>query len=167
MRDQAGNANLPGGCRLSAAQWATFGEMVRNRGVHAGTRIVGEASLAELLAPRRDAPGRSYGLTWWLLFDGPDGADPEDELAGDIAAERLEQRGGALGQRMAARIRERARNAAADADVGQPLGVMAAGKGKQRLYVLPKHGLTIVRFGPLDGPRGYEDGEFLRLVLGR
>jgi CubicO group peptidase (beta-lactamase class C family) len=167
MRDEAGNANLPGGCRLSAAQWATFGEMVRNGGVHAGTRIVDESSLAELLAPRRDGPRKSYGLTWWILFDGPDGADPEDELAGDIAAERLERRGGAVRERMAARIRERAAESAADADIGEPLGVMAAGKGKQRLYVLPKHGLTIVRFGPLEGPRGYEDGAFLRLVLGR
>jgi len=166
MRDEAGNANLPGGCRLSAAQWATFGEMVRNGGVHAGTRIVGKASLAELLAPRSDGPGRTYGLTWWILFDGPDGADPEDELAGDIAAERLERRGGAVRERMAARIRERAAESAADADIGEPLGVMAAGKGKQRLYVLPKAGLTVVRFGPLEGTRGYEDREFLARLLG-
>lgn len=112
LRDEAGNANLPGGCRVSAEEWATFGEMVRNRGMHGGTRIVGEATLAELLKPH--GPNPAYGLTWWILRDG----------------------------------------------------AMAAGKGKQRLYVLPTQGLTVVRFGPLEGPRGYEDREFLRRLLG-
>ena len=165
-RDEAGNANLPGGCLLGASQWATFGELVRNGGMHGGRRLVSEASLAELLKPQPGGPRRSYGLTWWLLFDGPDGADPEEELAADIAAERLEQQGGAMRRRMAERVRERAKASATDAGPGKPLGVMAAGKGKQRLYVLPKQGLTVVRFGPIEGSRGYQDGEFLRLLLG-
>lgn len=167
LRDEAGNANLPGGCRLSAAQWATFGEMVRKGGMHGGKRIVGEASLAELLKPQSGPASRSYGLTWWLLGDGADGADPEDELAADMAAARLEEKGGALRERIATRVRDRAKDAAADSDRGGSLGFMAAGKGKQRLYVLPKQGLTVVRFGPLEGPRGYQDAEFLRLLLGK
>jgi CubicO group peptidase (beta-lactamase class C family) len=159
LRDEAGNANLPGGCRVSAEEWATFGEMVRNRGVHGGTRIVGEATLAELMKPH--GPNPAYGLTWWILRDG--GADPEDALESEIAAERLELKGGAVRERMAKRIRER--GMASAPEPGAIVGTMAAGKGKQRLYVLPAQGLTVVRFGPLEGPRGYEDREFLRRLL--
>jgi hypothetical protein len=43
---------------------------------------------------------------------------------------------------------------------------MAAGKGKQRLYILPEQKLTIVRFGPLEGSKGFDNREFLRLLLG-
>jgi hypothetical protein len=42
---------------------------------------------------------------------------------------------------------------------------MAAGKGKQRLYVLPDERLVVVRFGPLEGGRGYRDAEMLRLLV--
>jgi hypothetical protein len=44
---------------------------------------------------------------------------------------------------------------------------MAAGLGKQRLYVLPDHGLVIVRFAENTAAgRGFEDAEFLGRVLG-
>jgi hypothetical protein len=46
------------------------------------------------------------------------------------------------------------------------IGFMAAGKGKQRLYILPEQRLTIVRFGPLEGSRGFDNREFMRLLLG-
>ncbi|MBM4006468.1 MAG: serine hydrolase [Planctomycetes bacterium] len=160
LRDEAGNANLPGGCRLSAEGWAVFGEMVRNHGTHGGTRIVGEATLAELMNPH--GPNPAYGLTWWILRDG--GADPEETLESEIAADRLEEKGGALRKRMAQVLRERARTKGAEP--GERVGVMAAGMGKQRLYVLPDAGLTAVRFGPLAGGRSFEDREFLRLLLG-
>ena len=44
---------------------------------------------------------------------------------------------------------------------------MAAGAGKQRLYLLPEHGLVIVRFAEM-GQAGanFNDTEFLKLVLG-
>lgn len=128
MRDDVGDANLPGGCRLSATEWAVFGELVRNGGVHKGARLVSEASLSELMRPH--GPRRSYGLTWWLLRDGADAEDPEDDTA-----------------------------------TGAAIGVMAAGKGKQRLYVLPGAGLTVVRFGPIEGSRRWRDREFLRILL--
>jgi hypothetical protein len=64
---------------------------------------------------------------------------------------------------MAERIRER--GMASAPEPGAIVGTMAAGKGKQRLYVLPAQGLTVVRFGPLEGPRGYEDREFLQRLL--
>jgi len=165
LRDEAGNANLPGGCRLSARDWAVFGEFMRNGGEHDGKRIVGEAALAELLRPH--GPNPSYGLTWWLLREGVHGANPEAALAADIAGDRLENRGGAVRERLAGRLRERARTERASAEAGGALGFMAAGMGKQRLYILPDDRLTVVRFGPLEGSRRFEDGEFLRILLGR
>jgi CubicO group peptidase (beta-lactamase class C family) len=163
LRDEAGNANLPGGCRLSARDWAVFGEFVRNGGVHDGKRLVGEETLAELMTAH--GPNKAYGLTWWLIRDDADAADPEDALAADMVADRLEERGGAMRGRLAERARDRAR-AAAPAESSRVLGFMAAGKGKQRLYVLPEEKLTIVRFAPLEGSRGFENSEFLRILLG-
>ena len=170
LRDEAGNANLPGGCRVSARDWAVFGEMVRRGGVHVDAqghevRILDQAGLDELLRPH--GPNVRYGLTWWLLRPGD--ADPEDAIAADLAADRLDAAGnGPIRRAMRDRLRARAEAAiAADAAerTEQPIsGYMAAGKGKQRLYVIPEHGLTIVRFGDINGGRDFSDARFLELV---
>jgi hypothetical protein len=45
---------------------------------------------------------------------------------------------------------------------------MAAGAGKQRLYVIPSHKLVVVRQGDLRASRGFSDAEFLdRLLRGK
>ncbi len=163
LLDEAGNANLPGGCRVSAEEWAVFGEFVRNGGVHDGKRLLGEATLAELM--KSHGPNKAYGLTWWLMRGDPKVADPEDALAADIVAERLERQGGAVRERLASRARERSRDAV-PAESSPVVGFMAAGKGKQRLYILPEQKLTIVRFGPLEGSKGFDNSEFFRLLLG-
>ena len=163
LRDEAGNANLPGGCRMTARDWAVFGEFVRNGGVHDGKRLLGEATLAQLM--QSHGPNKAYGLTWWLMRDDEDAADPESALAADMIADRLEERGTRVGRRLAERTRERAAEQAPDA-ASPVIGFMAAGKGKQRLYILPEHKLTVVRFGPLEGSRGFDNREFMRLLLG-
>ncbi len=163
LRDEAGNANLPGGCRMSAKDWAVFGEFVRNGGVHDGKRILGESTLAELM--KSHGPNKSYGLTWWLIRDDEDAADPESALAADMIADRLEGRGTPAGRRLAERARERAQQSGPDAS-SPVVGFMAAGKGKQRLSILPEQNLTVVRFGPLEGSRGFDNREFMRLLLG-
>ena len=163
LRDEAGNANLPGGCRMSAKDWAVFGEFVRNGGVHDGKRIVGESTLAELM--KSHGPNKAYGLTWWLIRDDEDAADPESALAADMVADRLEARGTPAGRRLAERTRARAQESGPDVS-SSVIGFMAAGKGKQRLYILPEQKLTIVRFGPLEGSRGFDNREFMRLLLG-
>jgi len=163
LRDEAGNANLPGGCRMSAKDWAVFGEFVRNGGVHDGKRIVGESTLAELM--KSHGPNQAYGLTWWLMRDDEDAADPESALAADMVADRLEGRGTPAGRRLAERARERAQEIGPDTS-SSVVGFMAAGKGKQRLYILPEQKLTVVRFGPLEGSKSFDNREFLRLLLG-
>ena len=163
LRDEAGNANLPGGCRMSAKDWAVFGEFVRNGGVHDGKRIVGESTLAELM--KSHGPNKAYGLTWWLMRDDEDAADPESALAADMVADRLEGRGTPAGRRLAERARERAQESGPDAS-SPIVGFMAAGKGKQRLYILPEQKLTVVRFGPLEGSKSFDNREFMRLLLG-
>ncbi|MFM8872022.1 MAG: SUMF1/EgtB/PvdO family nonheme iron enzyme, partial [Phycisphaerales bacterium] len=142
MRDEAGNANLPGGGRLSARDWATFGEMVRNGGMHDGRQVVDPALLREVLSPH--GPNPRYGLTWWLLSPGMD--DPEELMLGALFARR------------------NARDGATAA--GDVTGFMAAGKGKQRLYVLPSKRMTVVRFGSIDGGKRYRDSEFLARLDG-
>jgi CubicO group peptidase (beta-lactamase class C family) len=163
LRDEAGNANLPGGCRMSARDWAVFGEFVRNGGVHDGKRLLGESTLAQLM--QAYGPNKAYGLTWWLMRDDEDAADPESALAADMVADRMEARGTPAGRRLAERTRQRAQESGPDAS-SPVIGFMAAGKGKQRLYILPEHKLTVVRFGPLEGSRGFDNREFMRLLLG-
>lgn len=172
LRDPVGNANLPGGSRTSARDWAAFGECIRNGGRHDGRTLVDPAILAEVMRPH--GPNPRYGLTWWLLRDGA--GTPEDEVAVDMIDERLAQAEptgpvrGAIRRRIAERARtdaQRAVESSREAGALGPIeGFMAAGKGKQRLYVLPRHGMTIVRFGAIDGSRGYQDAEFLAILLG-
>jgi CubicO group peptidase (beta-lactamase class C family) len=170
MRDEAGNPNMAGGCRISAADWVRFGEFMRHGGTHDGQSLLAPELVAQLTTAT--GPNPRYGLTWWLLDSS--GEDAEDLVAADMAADRLESADGPIRRRLAQRMRERARiqeaaardAAAARAPSESPLGYMAAGKGKQRLYVLPEHGLTIVRFGALTGSRDFHDAEFLGKLLG-
>lgn len=185
QRDGVGNPNFAGGCRIGATDWARFGELIRNGGVHEGVSVVSPDLVAQL--SKATGPNPRYGLTWWLL--SADGSDAEDDVADTMAADRLERRDGPIARRLAARLREREEARAArsqrsapsaptpagdgttgDGSVGGSVagsvGFMAAGKGKQRLYVLPDHGLTIVRFGALNGSRDFHDAEFLDLLLG-
>jgi CubicO group peptidase (beta-lactamase class C family) len=201
LRDEAGNPNMAGGGRISARDWAIFGEMVLDRGVaHGadgpGNRIVSDAMLREVLSSH--GPNPRYGLTWWLLNAGDD--DPEDGVAADLLADRLaaQDSDGPVRREIRRRLAENARTrrerataekddtrgSASDAtggdltdasDTAKPeaadsnaarTAFMAAGKGKQRLYVLPADDLVVVRFGTLEGGRDFADAEFLRLLRG-
>lgn len=170
-RDAAGNANLPGGCRLSAKEWATFGELIRNKGKHNDKQILDPEILAQLFIPSERNP--SYGLTWWLLSTR---GNPEDAMVRDEISRRGEV--GPVRERLRERMRERRdrENAAkaerAAEEVGaaekyglDQLGVMAAGLGKQRLYILPEFKLTVVRFGDLRSMAKFEDADFLRTLI--
>lgn len=155
-KDRAGNINLPGGALLTARDWAKFGEFVRLEGavINAdGTtkQIIRRELLGECLKP--SVNNARYGLTWWLPSNSSDlaGADTGN------ATERLRQQ---LVQAQTSGLTE---------PDGTPIvAYMAAGLGKQRLLILPKYDMVIVRFAEATtkGQR-FDDAELVRLVLGR
>lgn len=154
--DKVGNPNLPGGCLLTAREWAKFGEMVRLQGKWPqadGTlkSVVSWDTLSECFKP--SATNKDYGLTWWL----PTSANPEASLIAD----------GPFAEMIRARAQKKPAQPMLGPD-GEPLKVyMAAGLGKQRLYVIPAHDLVIVRFAEATREgRRYDDRAFLEPILG-
>jgi CubicO group peptidase (beta-lactamase class C family) len=152
-RDRAGKPNLPGGTRLTGREWAKFGEFVRLGGAVRrpdGTleQVVSREALAECFLPSAANP--SYGLTWWLLGDGGAGAGAADGVAVGRARRQREQTGAVKGPD------------------GKPLTVyMAAGLGKQRLFILPQYNMVVVRFAEATREgAGFDNGEFLGPLLG-
>ncbi len=138
--------------------------------------------LAECFKP--SANNAQYGLTWWLYTSGQ--ANPEASLVADgggllgaLGGENDDgQNAGPVRQRLRERLKERlseregAKPRPASGEVllgpdGQPVRViMAAGLGKQRLYVLPQFDLVVVRFAEATREgMSYDDREFLRLLL--
>lgn len=147
-RDRAGHLNLPGGAGLTARQWARFGEFIRHHGAVEqpdGTmkQVIGWNAMGECFKPSEANKG--YGLTWWLPTHAIEQDDSQQPAAG----------GGTLRERLGRRAMNRAlkREAAAEGpafvdELGEPIEIyMAAGLGKQRLYVVPSLKLTVVRFG--------------------
>lgn len=162
-KDAEGNPNLPGGCFLSAREWAKFGEFVRLGGVVraptaedpvAVKRLLKRELLDQCFVPSSANP--AYGLTWWL----PGNAAAEG--AGSDAADMP------LRERLRARAMQNEASASIVDEKERRVKVwMAAGLGKQRLYVLPDHGLVVVRFAEnaAEG-RGFDNAAFLGHVLG-
>lgn len=135
-RDRAGNPNLPGGMLLTAREWSKFGQFVLDDGSvrqpdGSTKNLLKPELLKQCFEPSKANP--SYGLTWWLRS-----ADPEADVGGGLVG------GGGLGARLLRKETEKIEVTTPD---GKPLRVyMAAGLGKQRLYVIPSYKLVIVRF---------------------
>lgn len=159
--DRGNKPNLPGGGHLTAREWAAFGEFVRQGGITLrvddtgrmvadGAQAIPAEAIAQCFVPSARNP--NYGLTWWLL----NGKPGQGAQVADDAGARRQQR------RQAAQV-----GALHDA-AGAPIEVvMAAGAGKQRLYILPKLGLVVVRFAEMSREGAdYNDTEFLRRLLG-
>jgi CubicO group peptidase (beta-lactamase class C family) len=133
-----GDPHVPSGAFLTAREWAKFGELLRQGGRSESRQIVRANLLKELLIGTKANP--RYGMTFWLNIKGGVGA-------GDDAASR-------------------STTPTADSTPIEDL-FMAAGAGKQRLYVIPSLQLTVVRFGESQG-RQYRDDVFLkRLIVNR
>lgn len=159
-RDRAGNLNLPGGARLTAREWARFGEFVRRGGRVDGAEggeiaVIDEAELLRCF--ERSAANPAYGLTWWL---------PRVD-----AMEAAAEADGTLGERLVARGLQRqmaqvpAVEGGGDSDPSLRIW-LAAGLGKQRLHILPDHGLVVVRFGEnFAGVQRFDDREILEPIL--
>lgn len=185
-KDAADCPNLPGGILLTALQWATFGQFVLDHGSvrqDDGTMI--EKLRPELLAQCFESSknNSSYGLTWWLnvnaestlldarIADGGEaasGAAPADDAAEANDADARAKLRARIRERLIEARRERETKRLATPNGNRIRVYMAAGLGKQRLYVLPDQNLVIVRFAEAtDQGRRYSDAEFLALALGK
>lgn len=133
-RDSSGNASLFGGLWLEASEWAKYGLLIARSGVWNSSVILPAKLLEQCFVPSPVNP--AYGLTFWLSPNVPSEVD-----AGRGAAQDSQGRTVAF---------------SAPADFK-----MAAGAGKQRLYIIPSQKLVVVRFGN-SGP--FSDSEFLKLL---
>lgn len=138
IRLEEGLPQLAGGGAMTAKDWAVFGEFMRLQGRHGDERIISGELLAECL--KGSEPNPAYGLTWWLNADVPAAVFRRIPLL-------RRELGGLL-----------------EADWIPKDLYLAAGAGKQRLYVIPSLELVIVRQGRVAG-RGFSDEEFLRALL--
>lgn len=130
-----GDPHIPSGAFVTAREWVKFGELLRLGGVWNSKSIIRRELLHELIQPSE--ANRRYGITFWL---GKTGSVAD----GDVEASQT--------------------NAAATS-VGTPGDLfMAAGAGKQRLYIVPSLKLVVVRFGETQGRR-FQDEPFFRRLL--
>jgi CubicO group peptidase (beta-lactamase class C family) len=134
-----GNPQVGGGGAMTARDWATFGEFMRLGGQWHGKQIIRKELLAECVQGTKANP--AYGLTWWLREPVP------EAILWQIP------------------ILQRDMGDIVKSDWLPDDLFMAAGAGKQRLYIIPSRKLVIVRQGDLLKGRAFSDVEFLRLLL--
>jgi CubicO group peptidase (beta-lactamase class C family) len=179
-----GKPQLAGGASMTARDWAVFGEFVRRDGEYNGRRILPAGLVRELYRPSGANP--SYGMSWWLVGAalqanpamGIEQADGGGAMGGRGGGGR---RAGGFGFRLGALRRARAARQGRGGEAGSRIGTgpsaplptwmpadlfMAAGMGKQRLYVIPSMELIVVRMGPITGGRQFTDLAFLEALLG-
>ncbi|MBY0311409.1 MAG: beta-lactamase family protein [Phycisphaerales bacterium] len=151
-RDSVGHPNLPGGALLTPREWAKFGQFVLQKGQWDSgdgkmQPLIAWEHLAECFKP--SPKNAAYGLTWWLRTDA------EATLIADVGRSGTGPEAG-----------EKNRDAGA-IDGSKPAVYMAAGLGKQRLYVIPDQKLVVVRFAEATREgRAFKDAEFLRPIVG-
>jgi len=134
-----GNPQVGGGGFMTARDWAIFGEFMRQGGTWNGKQIISKELLAECLQGTAQNP--AYGLTWWLKKPVPDSVIRQIPILQYEMGDML-------------------RSDWLPNDL-----FMAAGAGKQRLYVIPSLKLVIVRLGKFLGSRAFSDAKFLNLLL--
>lgn len=115
-----GDPSWGGGASLSARDWAKFGEFVRQGGKWNGAQLVDAAALAQNFEGSSAHGG--YGITWWLKPR----KGTTVPLSGTTENATDFYKGGADGLPVS-RV------------------WMAAGAGKQRMYVLPDREMVAVR----------------------
>lgn len=134
-----GHPQVGGGAFMTARDWAKFGEFMRLEGRWDGKQIVASEPLAACRRGTEQNP--AYGLTWWLREPVP------DTLIRQVP------------------ILERDMGDIVKSDWLPGDLFLAAGAGKQRLYVMPSLGLVVVRQGELRASRFFRDAEFLDRLL--
>lgn len=135
------NPQVGGGGAMTARDWARFGEFLRLEGQVGGKQIVKKDLLTECLKGTKQNP--AYGLTWWLKEPVP------DEIIRKVP------------------ILQRDMGDIVKSDWLPEDLFMAAGAGKQRLYVIPSQNLVLARQGDIAKGRFFSDAEFLSRLLRR
>jgi len=143
-KDARGNPLLATGFELTAREWARLGELVLGRGNYHGRQIVPATLLREAFAGSQANP--SYGLTFWLNQQAPNGQEGDMERMLDLPWQNAQWTNVCI-----------CKDAPADM-------VVALGSGYQRLFIIPSMNVLIVRQG---SNARFSDAHFLRLVLGR
>ena len=143
-KDSLGNPLLATGFELTAREWARFGELVLGNGNYHGRQIVAPPLLREAFTGSQVNP--SYGLTFWLNQQAPNGREADMERMLDLPWQNAQWTDVCICKE-------------APADM-----VVALGSGYQRLFVIPSLKAIIVRQG---SNAKFSDAHFLRLVLGR
>jgi CubicO group peptidase (beta-lactamase class C family) len=127
FRCDDGHPQVGGGAFMTARDWATFGEMIKNGGRCGDRTIVNPALLEQCFQGSAQNP--TYGLTWWLKKP--------------VSAQTIQ----------AVPMIGRDWGAVSNARwLPQDL-VAARGAGNQRLYVMPSLGLVVVRQASFSGGR--------------
>src|SRR6184192_2766629 len=143
-KDARGNPLPATGFELTAREWARLGELVLGQGNYHGRRIVSADLLREVFASSPANP--SYGLTFWLNRQAPNGQEDGMERMLDLQWQSAQWTGICI-----------SKDAPADM-------VVALGSGYQRLFIIPSMNALIVRQG---SNARFSDAHFLRLALGR
>jgi len=142
-KDSVGNPLLATGFELTAREWARLGELVLGNGNYHGRQIVPAPLLREAFTGSQVNP--SYGLTFWLNQQAPNGREADIERMLDLPWQTAQWSDVCI-----------CKDAPADM-------VVALGSGYQRLFVIPSLKAIIVRQG---SNAKFSDAHFLRLVLG-
>src|SRR5213595_2157418 len=142
-KDSLGNPLPATGLELTAREWARFGELLLGNGHYHGQQIVPAALLREALTGSQ--PNPSYGLTFWLNSQAPNGREADMERMLDLPWQNAQWTDVCISKE-------------APADM-----VVALGSGYQRLFIIPSLKAIIVRQG---SNARFSDADFLRLVLG-
>ena len=145
-RDPKENPLMPHGASLTAREWAKFGVFLLRKGKCGERQLIREEALLQCFQPSHANP--SYGLTFWL------GVNATESL--QLSFVDNEGRRERLRKRLIRNREGRGKN------IPDELWI-AAGKGNQRLYVLPTRGLVIVRQG--EDERSWSDLEFLEFFF--
>ena len=143
-KDARANPLPATGFELTAREWACLGELVLGEGTYHGRQIVPAPLLREAFAGSAANP--SYGLTFWLNRQAPDGREADLERMLDLPWQSAEWIGVCI-----------CKDAPADM-------IVALGSHYQRLFIIPSLKAIIVRQG---SEARFSDAHFLRLVLGR
>jgi len=143
-KDRRGNPLPATGFELTAREWARLGELVLGSGSYRGHQIVPANLLREAFAGSQ--ANLSYGLTFWLNQQAPNGREVDMERMLDLPWQNAQWTDACI-----------CKDAPADM-------VVALGSGYQRLFVIPSLKAIIVRQG---SNAKFSDAHFLRLVLGR